>query len=85
MNELYNASMQNPMNRPTPYTPVTQMQKANQVMMAMWNPMQVIMQAFPDIPAAIQNDPYQIKQYLQQTRHITNEQIQNIMSQYPHY
>ena len=79
MNPLYNAMMQNPVNRPVANNPL---QRVNQVMQAMRNPMQVIMQAFPDIPAYAQRDPNQILQYLQQTRHISNQQIQNIMGQF---
>jgi len=85
MNPLYNTLMQNPMNRPAVNNPMNPMQKVNQVMQAMRNPMPVIMQAFPDIPAYTYNNPNQILQYLQQTRHISNEQIQNIMNQIPHY
>ena len=85
MNPLYNAQMQYPNNRPVAFYPMNPMQRVNQVMQAMHNPMQVIMQAFPDIPAYTQNNPNQILQYLQQTRHISNEQIQNIMNQIPHY
>ena len=85
MNPLYNSAMQNPMNRPPANIPINPMQRFNQVVQAMRNPMSVIMQAFPDIPAYMQNDPYQMKQYLQQTRHISDEQIQNIMNQFPHY
>lgn len=81
MNELYNFMMQNPMNRPA----VAPQNRMNQVMQAMRNPVQVVMQAFPDIPAYMQNNPDQILQYLQQTRNISNEQIQGIMNQIPRF
>lgn len=85
MNPLYNMQMQNPYNRPAAYQPTNPMQKMNQVMQAMRNPIPVIMQAFPDIPAYAQNNPNQILQYLQQTRHISNEEIQNLMNQIPKF
>lgn len=81
MNELYTAYMSNPMNRPV-QRPIN---KAAQVMQAMRNPMGVIMQAFPDIPSYMQNNPGQMLQYLKQTRNISDEQIQNIMNQIPRY
>lgn len=46
---------------------------------AMRNPAAFAKQAFPDIPDAIQNDPNQILGYLQQTRGISNAQIQQIL------
>lgn len=57
-------------------------QKVSQVMQAMRNPAAFVRQSFPDIPAYMQNDPNQILQYLQQTRGITSEQIQDIINQY---
>lgn len=59
-------------------------QKANALMQAMQNPAAFVKQAIPDIPAEIQNNPTQILQYLQQTRHITNNQIQNLINQNPY-
>ena len=84
MNPLYNAYMSNPMNRPTAPN-LNPMQRMGQVMQAMRNPMPIIKQAFPDIPAYMQNDPNQILGYLRQTRNISNEQIQSIMNQMPKY
>lgn len=85
MNPLYNALMQNPANRPAVNTGANPMQRMGQVMQAMRNPVSVVMQSFPDIPAYMQNDPNQILQYLQQTRHISNEQIQNVINQLPRF
>lgn len=59
------------------------MQKMQSFMQAMQNPAAFVKQAFPDIPDNIQNNPNQILQYLQQTRGITNQQIQQIASQLP--
>ena len=84
MNPLYNALMGNMSSNNSPVS-MNPMQKFGQVMQAMRNPATFVKQAFPDIPAAIQNDPNQILQYLQQTRHISNEQIQNVMNQIPKY
>ena len=82
MNPLYNMPMPqgNYMN-PQMMNP---MQKYQYVMQAMRNPAAFVRQAFPDIPAEIQNNPNQILQYLQQTRHISNQQIQNLMNQNPY-
>lgn len=80
MNELYNAYMTNPMNRPMNSTAANPMQRMNQVMQAMRNPVPVILQAFPDIPAYMQNSPEQMLQYIKQTRGISDQQIQNIFN-----
>lgn len=61
--------------------PQNPMQRAIQ---AMINPAGFVRQVFPDIPAQIQNDPNQILSYLQQTRNITNNDIQNLVSQHPY-
>ena len=78
MNPLYDAMMT---NQPTPMNPLMKMQY---VMQAMRNPAAFVRQAFPDIPVEIQNNPNQILQYLQQTRHISNQQIQNLINQNPY-
>lgn len=54
-------------------------QKVNQIMQSMQNPAAFVKQQFPDIPEKILNDPNQVLQYLQQTRGISNEQIQQMM------
>ena len=59
-------------------------QKMQLMMQAMTNPAAFVRQAIPDIPAEIQNDPNQILQYLQQTRHISNQQIQDLINQNPY-
>ena len=53
-------------------------QKANYIMQAMRNPAAFIKQQFPDIPDNISNDPNQILNYLQRTRGISNQQIQQL-------
>ena len=78
MNPLYDAMMT---NQSTSMNPLMKMQYMVQ---AMRNPAAFVRQAFPDIPAEIQNNPNQILQYLQQTRHISNQQIQNLINQNPY-
>lgn len=58
-------------------TPMSRMMMA---MQAMQNPAAFVKNAFPDIPDDIQNDPNQILGYLQRTRGITNQDIQNLMN-----
>lgn len=76
MNPLYNMLMAN--------QPMNPMQKIQYMMQAMRDPAAFVRQAFPDIPPEIQNNPNQILQYLQQTRHISNQQIQNLINQNPY-
>ena len=61
--------------------PMNPMQKMQMVMQAMQNPIGFLTQRFPDIPQNIQNNPGQILQYLQQTRNISNAQIQQTDNQ----
>ena len=61
-----------------PNNPLNRMSRFYQ---AMQNPQPFVMNAFPDIPNEISNDPFQILQYLQKTRNITNSQVQQIMNQ----
>lgn len=67
------------------YAMIMGQQRMQQVMQAMQNPIGFLRQKFPDIPANIQNDPNQILQYLQQTRGITNDQIQQTMNSIPNF
>ncbi len=70
---------------PAMQMPMTPMQKMNLVMQAMQNPIAVVRQRFPDIPDSIANDPNQIFQYLQRTRNISNEQLNQMTNQIPRY
>lgn len=63
----------------------TPVQKMSMMLQAMRNPAQFVRNAIPDLPAEIANDPNRILQYLQQTRGITNEQIQQIAGQIPRF
>ena len=59
------------------------LQKMQYIMQAMQNPAAFVKQHIPDIPDNIAGNPGQILQYLQQTRGITNAQIQSIAQQIP--
>lgn len=56
-------------------------QKAKYVMQAMTNPAAFVKQHFPDIPNEMMNDPGRIMQYLQQTRGISQQDIQNTQNE----
>lgn len=58
------------------------MQKMNYILQAMRNPAAFVKQSFPDIPDSIANDPGQILSYLQQTRGISDQQIQQLYGMY---
>lgn len=66
LNQAQNISIDNPMAL------------MNAAAQAMQNPAWFIKQQFSDIPNEIANDPNQILGYLQQTRGITNSQIQQL-------
>lgn len=78
MNPLYDALMT---NQPRSMNSLMKMQY---MMQAIRNPAAFVRQAFPDILVEIQNNPNQILQYLQQTRHISNQQIQDLINQNSH-
>ena len=59
------------------------MQKMQYILQAMTNPAAFVKQKFPDIPDQIMNDPNQILRYLQQTRGITNEDLQRVSQMQP--
>ena len=69
--QAYGQAFQNPL------------QKANYILQALKNPAAFVKQQFPDIPENISNDPNKILQYLQETRNISNDQISQIMNQFP--
>jgi len=91
MNPLYNQLMgqqvpqQKPIQQPMSGGPqfMNPMQKMNYILQAMRNPAQFVRNAIPDLPAEIANDPNRILQYLQQTRGITDQQIQQAAGQIP--
>lgn len=61
--------------------PMNPMQKMFAVMQAMQNPAAYLKQRFPDIPDQIQNNPGQILSYLQKTRGISDQQVQQTEQQ----
>lgn len=58
-------------------------QKMQRVMSVMNNPAAFLKERFPDIPDEIMHDPNRILQYLQQTKGITNEDIQRVQGGIP--
>lgn len=90
MNPLYQQFMglSNPKNSPAGFSGQTfqfqnPVQKMQYIMQAMTNPAAFVKRAFPDIPDGIQNDPNQILNYLQQSRGISDQQIQALANQMP--
>lgn len=63
--------------------PLNPMQRMQMVMQAMNNPYQFLKQKFPDIPDEYANNPNAIMQYLQQTRNIPDQAIQQVAGQIP--
>lgn len=68
---------------PKPQMPMNPMQRVQMVIGAMKNPAAFLKQKFPDIPDEYMNNPNLIMQYLQKTRGITNQDIQNVQEQIP--
>lgn len=89
MNPLYNMLMGQQAVRPQApsqaYGQAFQnpLQKVNYILQTLKNPAAFVKQQFPDIPEDISNDPNKILQYLQKTRNISNDQISQIMNQFP--
>lgn len=54
------------------------LQRMQYVMEAMRNPAAFVKEQFPDIPENIRNNPNEILRYLQRTRGISDQQIQQI-------
>lgn len=59
------------------------LQKAAYIMKALTNPAAFVKQAFPDVPDGIANDPVQVRNYLMQSRGISEQQINQLLNQYP--
>lgn len=87
MNPLYDMLMggqqapQQP-QMPQPTNAMSPFQRIGMIRQAMANPAAFVKQQFPDIPDQIANDPNQILNYLQQTRGISNQQIQQLYGMY---
>lgn len=87
MNPLYSMLMGQQNSQPQMSAPAFQspIQKANYIFQALSNPAAFVKQQFPDVPDDISSDPGKILQYLQETRHISNDQISQIMNQFPRW
>lgn len=57
---------------------------ANYIFQTLRNPATFAKQQFPDIPDSMMNNPEEILGYLQQTRGIDNNQLQQILGRYPY-
>lgn len=83
-NPWYNAANGMPQaQQPTGMSMPNPMGIAGEVAMAMRNPMAYAMQQFQDVPKELWNNPAQALQYIQQTRGISNADLQNMLSQFP--
>ena len=60
-------------------------QKANYILNTLTNPSAFVREQFPDVPSDIANDPNRVLQYIQQTRNISNEQLNQIMNRFPRW
>lgn len=58
-------------------------QKAAFIMQALTNPAAFVKQQFPDVPDGILNDPVQVRNYIQQSRGISDQQLMQYLNQYP--
>ena len=58
------------------------MQRLAMINQAMKNPLSIVKQRFPDIPDQLSNDPNAILNYLQQTRGITDQDLQQLYATY---
>ena len=67
---------------PVQQGPLSFAQKMSMVRQAMNNPMMIVKQKFPDIPDSIMNDPNQILDYLQRTRGIPMQDVQQLMGMF---
>lgn len=85
MNNWYDRILQPAMQMQQSQGPVFQnpIQKAAYIMQALTNPAAFVKQAFPDVPDGIVNDPVQIRNYLMQSRGISEQQLQQMINQYP--
>ena len=87
MNEWYeritNPRGGKPANQPVAPRFQNPIQEAMYIMQALTNPAAFVKQQFPDVPDGIINDPIQVRNYLQQSRGISDQQIQQFLTQYP--
>lgn len=67
-----------PIQQPTGTNFMNPFQKVQYILQTMTNPAAFVKQQFPDVPDAIANDPNKVLAYLQQSRGISNQQLQQI-------
>lgn len=82
MSTMFNMFGGPPVQTPVQQGPLSFTQKMSMVRQAMSNPMMIIKQKFPDIPDNIMNDPNQILDYLQRTRGIPMQDVQQLMGMF---
>ena len=78
MNPLYQQQMQAGFGMPSQPVRLNPFQQVTAFWQAMRNPAAFMKSRFPDIPNEISNDPNQILGYLQQTRGITDQDLQQL-------
>lgn len=81
MFNMFGGAPMMPQAAPAPQGPLSFQQKVNMVQQAMSNPLVIIRQKFPDIPANM-TDPNQIFGYLQQTRGVPPQFAQQLMGMF---
>ena len=84
-NPLFDALNGQQVMQQAPAIPTGPIQNTNAIMQAMRNPAAFVKQQFPDIPEDIANDPNQVLQYIQRTRNISNDQLNQIMNRFPRF
>jgi hypothetical protein len=66
-----------------PQAPMNPMMMRQQVMSKMNNPWAFLKEKWPDIPDEYANNPVMIMQYIQRTRNVSNQDIQNLANFIP--
>lgn len=79
MNPLYQMYGPQMPQKPVPQQPMNPMMR---IMQAMQNPASFVKNQFPDIPSEIENNPEQILSYLQKTRGISDQQVQQLYNMF---
>ena len=80
MNNWYARIMGQPITQqPTGMAFANPLQKVQYIMQTLTNPAAFVKQHFPDVPDDILNDPNRVLAYLQQSRGISNQQLQQMI------
>ena len=83
VNGIQGQPMQSPPMYQQPQAPANPFQLAGEIANAMRNPVGFAMNAFRDVPRELWNDPAKALQYIQQTRNISQADIQNMINSLP--